>query len=384
MLKKYLSSLPFNPSLIDDLPDLISKAESQRKLKLVGLFIMLYALIIQLFIVIFPAQPTIAFSPNDLIEGGFSTRLQITNYCNHNYVNYHDILKYFNLTCNDLNSASVINTSFKHLHKTLYSINRLQYNVPGQQQVIIKCQSFWLRSLNGPSVIMTQNIEMLHLSKNGNDIYIPFNSADLLFTNKPQISNPTTCNSPELAISLEDRTQNTFSSTTLNVNPGDHLIYTLTAYNPSSTQTIQHYIFSQNVGSVLSYSRLENTYNGIFNPTTNILSWQSQDIFPNQTATEQYEVVVDNPLPLTPVSITDPNYYSQTFTSSFGNIITSHLPLNFTKFIELSDLSFRDISPNFGFILESIIFLLFVYLYARSDLLVKELKVVKKSYKRFK
>ena len=384
MLNKYLSSLPFNPSLIDDLPDHIAKAERQRKLRLVGLFIMLNALIVQLFIAVYPAQSTIAFSPNDLIEGGFSNRLQIDNYCKHNYVNYQDILKYFKLSCSDLESASVINTSFQHLHESLYSVNRLAYNVPDQQQVIINCQTFWLRQVNAPTAIMGQNIDMLHLNKYGNDIYIPYNSANIIFTNSPKLSNATKCNSPVLAISLEDRTQNTFSSTTLSVNPGDTLVYTLTAYNPSSTQSIGRYILRQNVGSVLSYSSLTNTYGGFLDPENNILSWQGQDILPNQTLTEQYEVVVYNPLPLTPVSTTDPYYYDQTFTSSFGNIVTVMLPVNVTKFIELSDLSFHSFLPIFGISLETLIFLLFIYLFARSDLLVKELKIVKKTHKRFK
>ena len=110
----------------------------------------------------------------------------------------------------------------------------------------------------------------------------------------------------------------------LTANAGNVIKYTLYATNIGS-DTVKNYVFEDSLAYVLDYSKVIQAGDGKVTSDNEIV-WPGENIAPNQTLTKTFEVTVDNPIPQTPASTSDPNYFNLTMSNTFGNTITINLP----------------------------------------------------------
>lgn len=382
MFKKLVSNIPFNPSLIEHIPKYKATLKRERKLRLVGLIILIFAFIAQLFITIFPAHPGFASSPNNLLSSGFSSQTTAVNDCYSNNQGFETILTYYSISCSSLSQAKSETITASSYNNQLYSVNRLAYGKSNEELIKIDRQNYWARPLSEGSALTSAKLKVLGgTSSLGTKYFILYNSGNLVFVGQPTASptcNPNTSpNCPKLYITARDGQINDANGAT--AKPNDSIIFTLEATNLSKS-TINNFVVETNFSSTLSYARVSNLYGGKIDTNNNVY-WPGVSISPGQTIIKNATFVVSSPVPKTPLSSTDPNYYNLQMTTVYGNVINIKLPWSFNKYFELK---INNDFPSQGMIFSLIISLLLVvylsYFLYRNHLMLKELENVKQDY----
>lgn len=379
MLKKLLGNLPFNPSLIDDLPVYVRKLKRRERIGSISLLVLGLAILVEVFIAAFPAQPTLASSPNDLISGGFGSAAQAASDCLNNIDNFSDILSYFSISCSDLNGATTKAVSLSQFSQGFISVNRVAYAQGGESSVIIKGQTYWLRSVSSGSYYYSVPTKvLLGQNSSNNQFVIIYGSGDLLLPTQT-IRSQNSCGvslCSKLNLSVVDHSQNT-SGTNISAKAGDQLIYVLTATS-TAPKPIDNFSMSINVSNLLGYGQLIDTYGGKINNSN--LTWANQTIMPGQTVVEQFTAQIYKPIPATPRSSTDPNYYNATINTVYGNDTKVQLPTSLIKSLELSNLKLNYLSPAKGLSMLIVLFLIVGYFQLRTNLFLRQLKDLRHNY----
>lgn len=108
MLDKLLATLPYNPSMVHQLAFYGRRMREESSVRRAGLILLVLAFLIQFFAVISPPQPTLADSPNDLVNGGVKSAAQAEQVCKDNTRHYGDIMHYYGITCAEVGGADTI------------------------------------------------------------------------------------------------------------------------------------------------------------------------------------------------------------------------------------------------------------------------------------
>lgn len=126
MFKKLLSNLPFNPSLIEQVSFYTRRLKRESSIRRTGLVFMVLTMVVQMLAVISPAQPSLASSSNDIIEGGFTSREQAVSRCNTPGSDFSKILEYYRVNCSILGNSETINIRSTDNGNALTSLGRNQ------------------------------------------------------------------------------------------------------------------------------------------------------------------------------------------------------------------------------------------------------------------
>ncbi len=159
--------------------------------------------------------------------------------------------------------------------------------------------------------------------------------------------------------------------------PGDEIVYTLYADNTGQA-TVNNYVFTENLSSVLAYSDIENLYGGKLD-SSNQITWPAVNIPAGQTAFEKVEVKVKNPIPQTPTSTSDPGYYNLQMINVYGNTVTINLPPSTVKTVEnisSTTSTLVNTGPGTNIFIASIMVVIVGYFFSRSRILAKESAII--------
>jgi uncharacterized repeat protein (TIGR01451 family) len=152
---------------------------------------------------------------------------------------------------------------------------------------------------------------------------------------------------------------------------GDLIKYTLYAENTGESP-MKNFVFQDDLNYVLNYSAISNAGGAIIN-SHNIIVWPTQTIQPKQTSTVTFEVRVDDPIPQTPTSTSDPNYFNLVMTNTYFNTIKINLPPSPAKVVEAATTtSLPNTGPGTSILFASIVVAAAGFFYYRSRLLVDE------------
>ncbi len=186
MFKKLLSNLPYNPSLIGQVSFYAKRMHHEASVRQMGAIMMTLAMVLQLFAVFSPPQPTLASSNSDLISGGITSKADAVSHCRQNTRHYKDILEHFGITCADISDSKSVQISPRDFDGKLYSMGRLAYGTAGETPVNIKgvgtlyLRHFW--SLNKqPSYKALSGI-----TKYGMKFFILYDCGNLVFIGIPK------------------------------------------------------------------------------------------------------------------------------------------------------------------------------------------------------
>jgi len=192
MFDKLLSNLPFNPGLIDQMAFYARRMRKEQSIRRLGLIFTSMALVIQFLAVFSPAQPSLAASNNDLINGGISSASEAAAFCQNNVGSYGDILSNYGISCSDVAHAGTINLHSTDNNRQLFSMGRLPYGISGETPVNVNGGTYYFRYLwgwdtAGPS---TYQALQVHSSITGKTFFILYNCGNLVSIGLPSAYTP--------------------------------------------------------------------------------------------------------------------------------------------------------------------------------------------------
>ncbi len=192
MLKKLLSSLPYNPNTLNQISFYSKRMRQEASLRRISFIFIILSFFIQFFAFISPPQPTMAASPNDLINGGFSSISQATSFCNNNISNYGTILANYNITCQEIASGSTVTLNSDNYNKQLFSMGRLPYNLAGETPVTIAGTTYYFRYLWAWDTAGSSNYQAIKvITSSGTPFFLLYSCANLVSIGLPQAPNLT-------------------------------------------------------------------------------------------------------------------------------------------------------------------------------------------------
>ena len=97
MFKKLLANLPFNPSLIDQVSFYCGRLRREAAIRRLGFLFVMAALVVQLIATLYPAQQSLAASPNDVLDG-ISSKNDILQAWDANTHSIRDVYSKFGIT----------------------------------------------------------------------------------------------------------------------------------------------------------------------------------------------------------------------------------------------------------------------------------------------
>ncbi len=431
MFEKLISNIPYNPSLVENLVFYTKRIKSEKSIRKIGFIFIVLGFLIQFLIIYSPPTPTLADSPNDLVNGGFNSATSAAADCNSNVGGYQVILANYGINCSMVANAPTVNLNSDSYDKQLWSMGRLSYpSIQGNEPININGTTFYIRYLwgwdTGANVTTGSYYHALEINVGSKTYFLLYACGNLVSIGPPvaivtppptttQCPSGTTgtypnCNTTqcpsgttgtypncitpapcESQISTENPyaclvntksainlTEDNIDANNTTAQAGDIIQYTLSAKNVGN-QMVANYVFSDNLSYVLDYSTINNiSNNGQLNSQNNTISWPAINIDPGQTHKETFSVKIDNPIPQTPASTSDPNYYNLTMENTFGNNILIKLPASPQKIIEnvTAPTALPNTGPGTDIFISSIFVIIAGFFFYRNRLLVKESEII--------
>ncbi len=187
MLQKLISQLNANPSTINQIKFYSNRLKQETKIRRLSLIFFVLAFLIQFFVFISPPKPTIAASPNDLVNGGFSSASQAANFCSNNINNYGTILANYSIDCNQVLNAPTITLNSDSYNRQLFSIGRLPYDLKGETPVEIAGITYYFRYLWAWDTNGSSNYQALKITNStGKTYFLLYLCGNLVSIGLPQ------------------------------------------------------------------------------------------------------------------------------------------------------------------------------------------------------
>lgn len=155
----------------------------------------------------------------------------------------------------------------------------------------------------------------------------------------------------------------------------DQISYTLTIENISS-ETVNLKI-KDRLADILEYSTLIDNGGGILDESTNELSWPNATIASKTTQTRTFVVRLMSTIPSTAQGKKYTKSYDCVMTNNFGNSINIALDCPTPKVVENIASYLPKIKPFENIMIASTAFILTAYLYLRSQLIKKEIRIIR-------
>jgi uncharacterized repeat protein (TIGR01451 family) len=198
---------------------------------------------------------------------------------------------------------------------------------------------------------------------------------------KPEQPKPPAEAAPRLSTDkkVSNLTQAIANADNTTAKPGDKLKYTVFISNDGGGIAKDFKLdgeFGESINDLLEYSDLIDRGDANFNSKTNFLSWSAVNIAPGETIQKSFTVQVKDPLPLTPVSASDPLSYDFVMQNKYGRTVTIHLEKPASKALEQVVHELPNTGPGSSIIISFIVITIVGYFYFRSRLLSKELEII--------
>ena len=438
MFKKLLSNLPFNPSLIGEVSFYARRMHREEAVRRTGLVFIVLAMLVQVFAVVSPPEPTLAESNNDILRGGFSSREQAVNYCRMNTQDFANILAYYKVSCEALANASTHTVRSTDHNNQLHSMGRVPQGPTiartgkptGEYSVMINGTEYFMRNLWAWDSGAYSSYKMLVVQNTqGQTIKIMFNCGNIVtigkYTPPPPPKTPEkpkdVCENlpgdqytkeecdvcpnapgeqtkksecypcPEakknnsttaclvMTKTASNQTQGISSADGTLAKANDVIVYTLTSKN-TGTQAIKDFVVEENMSDVLEYATVVDLHGGKIDDK-GVVVWPKENIAAGATLAKQITIKIKDPIPQTPVSASDPGSFDLVMTNVYyGNSVNIKLPQSIAKTAELGVQTLPQTGPGTALAIGFAVTAFVAYFFARSRLLAKELDIVKTDF----
>ncbi|MDB5186092.1 MAG: hypothetical protein JWL85_615 [Candidatus Saccharibacteria bacterium] len=420
MFKKLISNLPFNPSLIGQVSFYSKRLHSETSVRRSGLIIVVLAMFLHIFAIISPPEATLAESSNDIIRGGFSSREEAVRECRDKRKDFADILAYYRVTCDILAGAQTVTSRSTSHNRQLDSLGRSPKGpkiertgkVTDEYKVVIDGKTFYMGnqwSFDGGAYSDYKVLKMTNLDgkvimvmyRCGNIVTIgkytppappkPVKPTDVCKNvpgtqTKPEQcrpceaaeSNTDTASCMELKKAARNSTKNINDANGTTANGGDTIVYTLSTKNTGKVKA-DKYVIEEDLNDVLDYADVVDLHGGT-QDKNNIVRWPATTINPGATIQKQITVKIKNPIPQTPVSLSDPTRYDLVMTNVYGTAVNIKLPQTPGKTSEVLASTLPQTGPGSSTIVVFSITVIASYFFARTRLMAKEVDVIRNDF----
>jgi PKD repeat protein len=170
-------------------------------------------------------------------------------------------------------------------------------------------------------------------------------------------------------------TQN-LDATTKPAAGGDLVKYNLTTKNIGGTAGT--YVVVEHIEDVLEYADVTDA--GGATLTEGVLSWPSQAVAPGQVLASSFTVKIKNPIPATPVGLSDPGSFDLRLDNIYGNGVQISLVPPSPKQIEAAATNLPDTGASAGTIIILLVCAFSLYFFFRNRQLLAEVKLLRGEY----
>lgn len=160
--------------------------------------------------------------------------------------------------------------------------------------------------------------------------------------------------------------------------PGDRIEYTLTTSNlgvAPATTNIEEALLD-----VLDYGSVTELGGGTFNNDSKKLAWNNITIEGGKTDTRRFIVQVSDTIPATPRGANNPAAYDCVMTNAYGNTTNIDVECPAGKAVENTVQQLPETGPAGNMAFGAILLMTTVYFYARSRLMGKEARILRKEF----
>ncbi len=432
MFNKLLSNLPFNPSLIGQVSFYTKRLHQETSIRRLGLVFVVFAMMLQLFAIIAPPQPTLARAGNDINPGGFGSKQEAVNDCYANRSDFRTIMARFGISCGAIAAGTVRRFDYAEYGGQLYTMGRLPYGFAGEVNVNIPgaAGTFYMRRMQSWGAHCWEDgrhcMAISGTRSNGSPFIVPFSCGNPVIIGRPQPpppppppkippcpvdasinsnhpgcvpcpyspsiskSNPACkpCDKSdnlndslaclELGKTARNSTRNILNADKTTARLNDVINYSLTVKNTGKA-TVNDFVVEENLTDVLEYANLIDLHGGI-KDSKNIVRWPAVDIEPAATITKFITVKVKDKIPQTPSPGSDPGSFDLVMTNVYGKTINIKVPGGVIKRTEQTISQLPNTGPGTTIGVGFGITMLVSYFFARSRLMTKELNTVRKEY----
>jgi uncharacterized repeat protein (TIGR01451 family) len=182
---------------------------------------------------------------------------------------------------------------------------------------------------------------------------------------------------------VTNETQSIKDANNTTASPGDVLRYRLTLTNRGDAPAVELPLYdeyAEDVRDILEYADMIDLGDAALNKETFKLSWPAVTIKPGETVTKTFAVKVMNPLPATPVSLSNPLSYDFSMHNKYGRTVIVNLNKPASKAIEESVSTLPNTGPSSSFMSLLVLVVVVGYFYYRNRLLTKELNIIQKEF----
>ena len=427
MINRLISSLPFNPSLVEELSFYSKRLKKEESIRRLGFIMIVLSLLVQLFAASFPAEKSLAASAdNDVIKGGPVNNLAELRSRYNSQAQARGLFQRFGLEPADLRDGGAEHVNFHFQSQGSQgtrTVGRVNFNTTNDQSVgVYAGQKFWSRNAGewsgsenafyfGKQQGTDGKYYLVWVLKNcGNIAYRPADAPPAKVgladnkpvtkpkkekpkPNKPTAAAPVTSSSsipqPEDIPSYiriekfaENKTQNLNSSQTTETTAkaGDVIEYTLIT-KTTGDKPVENYTVEDYVGDLLDYSDLDassiSSQGGKYSSATKKITWDKQTV-PNgpNGLKNTFKVTIKSPIPKTNSPNTTAPDFDCLMQNGYGNEIIIHVDCSVIKAVE----TLPNTGPGTNLAIAFGITSLSGYFLSRNKLLSKELWLVRKNY----
>lgn len=192
---------------------------------------------------------------------------------------------------------------------------------------------------------------------------------------------PVACSTPPAKISTSKTvvnvSQGNIDATKTTAKENDHITFTVTASNTGGTA--KDFVFEDNIGDVLEYSKLVDKGGATYNESTRMLSWPQVSLKPGEKQVRTFSVQILPTIPATPQGVSDPSSYdcrieNAFYTSSVMFPVSCPTP----KVIEQVVPELPHTGPRENMFFAAIVLALAVFFYLRSRQLNTEVRLIRR------
>lgn len=172
-------------------------------------------------------------------------------------------------------------------------------------------------------------------------------------------------------------TQGNINATTEKANAGDKISYTVTVTNNGLAS--EEVTIRENLKDVLEYANLADDGAGVFDKTTQTLTWATARVEAGSKQSRTFVVQVMQKIPLVNTGVSDEASYDCTMVNTFGNAVEVDMNCPIEKLaVEQIVTELPTTGPGENMIFAGVLFSIVAYFYARSRQLGKEVRLIRK------
>ncbi len=192
---------------------------------------------------------------------------------------------------------------------------------------------------------------------------------------------PVACTTPpakiETSKTAKNVTRGNVDATTVTARENDRITFTVTVENTGGTA--KNFVFEDNIGDALEYSKLVDNGGGTYNEATRMLSWPAVSLKAGEKQVRTFSIQILATIPATPQGISDPSSYDCKIENAFyTSSVIFDIPCAPPKVIEQVVPELPHTGPRENMIFAGIVLSIVVFFYFRSKQLSTEVRLIRR------